>query len=75
MTETKIYPPTAEFTKSSHADKAKYDKMYAESVNDPEAFWGREGKRLDWIKPYTRVKNTTLQVPRCRYQMVRGWQS
>ncbi len=37
--------------------------MYAESVNDPEGFWGREGKRLDWIKPYTKVKNTSFKYP------------
>ena len=36
---------------------ADYDKLYAESVADPEGFWGRIGKRLDWIKPYTKVKD------------------
>jgi acetyl-CoA synthetase len=36
--------------------------MYAASVNDPEAFWGEQGKRLDWIKPYTRVKNTSFEL-------------
>ena len=61
MYEIKSYPPSPEFAKSAHADKATYDKMYAESVNDPEAFWGREGKRLDWIKPYTKVKNTSFK--------------
>ena len=34
--------------------------MYAASVADPDAFWGEQGKRLDWIKPYTRVKNTSF---------------
>ncbi|MFB2531204.1 acetate--CoA ligase [Paracoccus sp. p4-l81] len=43
---------------NAHADMAKYRAMYDESVEDPEAFWGREGKRLDWITPYTKVKNT-----------------
>ena len=61
MYEIKSYPPSPEVAKSAHADKATYDKMYAESVNDPEAFWGREGKRLDWIKPYTKVKNTSFK--------------
>jgi acetyl-CoA synthetase len=37
----------------------KYREMYQASVNDPEAFWGEHGKRLDWIKPYTKVKNTS----------------
>jgi hypothetical protein len=35
-------------------------EKYAASVADPEAFWGEEGKRIDWIKPYTKVKNTSF---------------
>ena len=42
----------------AHADTAKYRAMYTESIQDPDTFWGREGKRLDWITPYTKVKNT-----------------
>ena len=34
--------------------------MYAASVSDPSAFWGEQGQRLDWTKPYTRVKNTSF---------------
>ncbi len=63
MTDKNVFPPSPEFAASAHADKAKYQEMYAELVNDPEAFWGREGKRLDWIKPYTKVKNTTFEYP------------
>ena len=43
---------------NAHVKPADYDRLYAESIDDPEGFWGREGKRLDWIKPYTKVKNT-----------------
>ena len=39
-------------------DEAKYQEMYAESLRDPDAFWGEHGKRIDWIRPYTKVKNT-----------------
>ncbi|PYF05822.1 acetyl-coenzyme A synthetase, partial [Rhodobacter viridis] len=42
----------------AHANGAKYLEMYRESIENPDAFWGREGKRLDWITPYTKVKNT-----------------
>ncbi|MCI5038069.1 MAG: acetate--CoA ligase [Donghicola eburneus] len=52
-----VYPVPAEFAKTAHIDAAKYQEMYAQSVNDPEAFWGEHGKRLDWIKPYTQVKD------------------
>ena len=53
-----IYPPSTETAAQAHVDKAGYDAMYAASVADPEAFWGEHGKRIDWIKPYTKVKNT-----------------
>jgi acetyl-CoA synthetase len=35
--------------------------MYEASMADPDAFWGEHGKRLDWIKPYTKVKNTSFE--------------
>ncbi|MBA85766.1 acetate--CoA ligase [Thalassobius sp. S69A] len=56
-----VYPVSAEFASKAHADAAKYEEMYAASVNDPEAFWGEHGKRLDWMEPYTKVKNTTFE--------------
>ena len=41
-------------------DRAAYDRMYAQSVQDPEAFWGEHGKRLTWMKPYTQVKDVSF---------------
>ena len=38
----------------------QYQQYYQQSVQDPEAFWGEQGKILDWIKPYSRVKNTSF---------------
>ena len=55
-----MYLPNADFAANAHADKDKYDEMYAASMNDPEAFWAEHGKRIDWIKPYTKVKNTSF---------------
>lgn len=55
----KTYPPSAEFAANAHIDAAKYDDMYAASMADPDAFWGEHGKRIDWIKPYTKVQNTS----------------
>ena len=43
-----------------HVGPDDYPKMYEASVNDPDAFWGEHGKRIDWIKPYTKVKNTSF---------------
>ncbi|MFZ3581819.1 acetate--CoA ligase [Loktanella sp. DJP18] len=59
MTE-KTYAPSAELAANAHADKDTYDRMYADSVSDPDAFWGAHGKRLEWMTPYTKVKNTSF---------------
>ncbi len=58
---SEIYPASDEFVANAHVDAAKYEEMYAASVADPEAFWGEQGKRIDWIKPYTKVKNTSFE--------------
>ncbi|MCB2094579.1 MAG: acetate--CoA ligase [Rhodobacteraceae bacterium] len=42
----------------AHATAESYAAAYAASISDPDTFWRTEGKRLDWIKPYTKVKNT-----------------
>ena len=57
----KVYAPTAEFTAKSHANKITYETMYAASLSDPDAFWAEQGKRLDWITPFTKVKNTSFE--------------
>ncbi|RPE71828.1 acetyl-coenzyme A synthetase [Pacificibacter maritimus] len=57
MTHT-THSPSQSFTDTAHLDRAGYDAMYAESLADPEKFWGDQGKILDWITPYTQVKQT-----------------
>ncbi|HRO14197.1 MAG TPA: acetate--CoA ligase [Paracoccus sp. (in: a-proteobacteria)] len=47
---------------AAHAKPEDYRRLYAESVNDPEGFWRREGKRLDWMQLYTKVKNTDFTL-------------
>ncbi len=42
----------------ARVDEAQYLDLYAASIADPAAFWGEHGQRIDWIKPYTKVKNT-----------------
>jgi acetyl-CoA synthetase len=49
--------PSPEFAKNAHIDAEGYAKTYAASIADPAAFWGKEGKRIDWIKPFTEVKD------------------
>ena len=63
MSESHVFPVPDELAKSAWADNEKYLEMYKQSVEDPEGFWGEQGKRLDWIKPYTKVKNVNYDIP------------
>ena len=55
----KIYAVPAEWSSRAWVDEAKYKDLYERSVSDPVAFWGEMGKRLEWMTPYTKVKNTS----------------
>jgi acetyl-CoA synthetase len=55
-----LIPVPKELAKTAWVDEQAYLKMYGASLRDPEAFWGEHGKRLDWIKPYTKVKDTSF---------------
>ncbi|MDE2362528.1 MAG: acetate--CoA ligase [Hyphomicrobiales bacterium] len=55
----KIYPVPADAKARAYVDDAKYKEMYKRSVEDPTGFWAEHGKRIDWIKPFTKVKNTS----------------
>ena len=61
-TQSKTYPPSAEMAANANVDAEKYDAMYAASTADPDAFWGEHGKRIDWIKPYTQVKDVDFTL-------------
>ena len=57
--ETKSYPVPVEFASKANLTSETYKNLYAQSISDPEAFWGEQGKRLDWITPYTKVKDVS----------------
>ncbi|MGS3176234.1 acetate--CoA ligase [Aeromonas sanarellii] len=59
MSESKVYPVKAHIGSGALLDKEGYEAMYQASVQDPDAFWGEQGRILDWMTPYTRVKNTS----------------
>ena len=56
----KIYDIPPEWKQRAYVDDAKYRDMYAASVADPDKFWAEHAKRIDWIKPFSRVKNTSF---------------
>ncbi|MBS8228741.1 AMP-binding protein, partial [Vannielia litorea] len=61
MTDTRTYPPSEEFAANANVDAAKYEEMYAASVNDPEGFWREQAKRLDWMTFPETIKNTSFK--------------
>ncbi|PMR70061.1 acetate--CoA ligase [Halomonas heilongjiangensis] len=61
MTEQqKVHPVRDDFAANAHADRAKYQAMYQQSLDDPEGFWAEQAKRLDWIKAPTKIKQTSF---------------
>lgn len=61
-TAAKTYAPSSEMAANAHVNAATYDEMYAASMADPEAFWGEHAKRIDWIKPFTQVKDVDFTL-------------
>jgi len=59
MSDDPIYKTPEAFAAKANLSPEKYQQMYAASVADPDAFWGEQGKRLDWMSGYTKVKNTS----------------
>jgi acetyl-CoA synthetase len=56
----KVYEVPKEWADRAYVDDAAYQALYQRSLAEPDAFWGEHGKRIDWFKPYTRVKNTSF---------------
>ena len=52
-------PVFEKFKDSAHLTKDKYEEAYKFASDNPEAFWEKEGKRINWINPYTKIKDVT----------------
>jgi acetyl-CoA synthetase len=59
MMSDKVYEVPADWLKRAFADDAKYQAMYRQSVKDPNGFWAEQAQRIDWIEPFSKVKNTS----------------
>ena len=59
-TTGKVYEVPAEWSKRAFIDRTKHKEMYERSVSDPNGFWAENAKRIDWFKPFTKVKNTSF---------------
>ena len=57
----KLYPVTKAWAERAHITDSRYKKMYKASITDNSGFWAEHGKRIDWFKPYTKVKNVSYK--------------
>jgi acetyl-CoA synthetase len=63
MSSQACFKPIAAFQEKAHLDAKAYQELYKTSLEDPDCFWAAEAKRIDWIKPFTKVKNTSFVDP------------
>ena len=62
MSQDRIFEPAVQTVERALVTSGDYEKMYAESLADNDAFWGAHGKRIDWIKPYSEISDVSYDV-------------
>ena len=63
MSENRTFPPSADKAAQANIDSNGYQTAYSQSLSDNDAFWAEHGKRIDWIKPYTKVSDVSYHKP------------
>ena len=58
-----IYAPSPDYAAAAHLDQRKYEEMHSEFRDDPEGFWSRIAERVNWTKPFTKVRNVNFEFP------------
>ena len=58
-----LHQPSPAFSRNAHLNKSQYEELYKQSITDPESFWSKHGKRLEWIKNYSKIKNVSFEHP------------
>lgn len=59
MSDIKTYPVNEYFTQRALLNEEQYKAMYQASIDDPESFWAEHGKRIEWIKSYSKIKDVS----------------
>ena len=54
-----VYPVPAEFEKTARTNEQEYFERYQKSIEQPDEYWAEQALKLDWIKPFSQVKNTS----------------
>ncbi|MYZ48014.1 acetate--CoA ligase [Propylenella binzhouense] len=60
MSEAKLFGVSEEWKSRAFIDEARYRDWYRRSIDDPNGFWAEHGRRIDWMKPFTKVKDTSF---------------
>ena len=60
MSDVNIYPVKSHIATNALINDEQYQAMYKHSVEDSEGFWAEHGKRIDWIEPYTQVRDISF---------------
>lgn len=60
MSNQKIYPVLSDFANKSNLSAQSYEKLYTQSIENPDEFWREQAKIVDWIKPFKMVKNVSF---------------
>jgi acetyl-CoA synthetase len=58
--EVKTHEVPAEFAARAHVDEAGYEEMYKRSIEDNEGFWAEQASCIDWIKPFSKIKDVSF---------------
>lgn len=60
MSEVSVYPVSDNVRQAALINDEQYEAMYQASINDPESFWAEQAQRIQWQKPFSRVKDVSL---------------
>ena len=71
MSEGQVFPVLPEWAERAHMDAAGYDAAWRQVEADPEGYWRGVARRLDWIKPFTEVKDVSFAARRLPHPLVR----
>src|SRR5678816_2761570 len=69
---TKLYPVPEGFAARTHIGRDDYRRLYDESIRDPDGFWRRMALRLDWSRPFTRVRDVSYDARDFRIRWYEG---
>jgi len=58
---SQVYPVPQSVEEKAYINESQYYEMYQKSIEDNESFWAEQAQRIDWIKPFSRVKDVSYQ--------------